>query len=199
MTYTGTVFLDKDGTIVKNVPYNVDPDRMHLTAGAAEGLSRLSDAGYRFIVVSNQSGVARGRFAEEALEGVEARLRALLAEIGVRLEGFYYCPHHPQGVVPEYAHVCRCRKPKPGLLLKAAREHNVDLTRAWFIGDILNDVEAGRQAECRTILIDNGNETEWSLTPRRLPNHVVADLAEAARVITAVDTVATATVGLTGL
>src|SRR5947209_6409951 len=96
-------FLDKDGTLVENVPYNVDPARVRLAPGAAEALPRLHAAGFRLIVVSNQSGVARGLFAEEALAGVRERLRELLADLGVPLGGFHYCPHHPDGTVPRYA------------------------------------------------------------------------------------------------
>jgi histidinol-phosphate phosphatase family protein len=177
------VFLDKDGTLVEDVPYNVDPEKIRLTAGAAKGLLALHRAGYRLAVVSNQSGVARGYFSESALAGVGRRLSRLLTEVGVPLAGFYYCPHHPAGCVPGYAVVCRCRKPAPGLLVRAARELGVTPRQCWFVGDILDDVEAGRRAGCRTILLDNGHETEWRLTARRRPHHTVADLAEAARVI----------------
>jgi D,D-heptose 1,7-bisphosphate phosphatase len=178
------VFLDKDGTLIEDVPYNIDPERIQLTQGAVEGLQVLSRSGYRLIVITNQSGVARGYFSEEALVAVEERLRQMLAEVGVQLGGFYYCPHHPDGVVQEFAIACSCRKPEPGLLLRAAGEGGIDLRESWFIGDILNDVEAGRRAGCKTILIDNGNETEWQLSRARSPHYTVADLAEAARVIT---------------
>jgi D,D-heptose 1,7-bisphosphate phosphatase len=174
------VFLDKDGTLVVDVPYNVDPDRMALMPGAGEALRRLSDAGYKLIVISNQSGVARGIFAESALPAVEQRLREMLAEYGAPIAGFYYCPHHPDGIVSEYAFQCDCRKPEPGLIFRAAQEHGVALDESWFIGDILNDVEAGRRAGCRTILLDNGNETEWELSRQRLPDCVVSDLRDAA-------------------
>lgn len=182
---TRAVFLDKDGTLIEDVPYNVDPERIQLTRGAAEGLQLLHAAEYKLIVITNQSGIARGYFPEEALVAVEERSRQLLAEFGVPLAGFYYCPHHPNGVVSKYAIACSCRKPEPGLLISAADESGIDLPQSWFIGDILNDVEAGRRAGCKTILIDNGNETEWQMSPQRLPHYVVADLAEAARVITA--------------
>jgi len=181
------VFLDKDGTLVEDVPYNVDPGRVRLMPGAAEGLQLLAAAGFRLFVISNQSGVARGYFAEEALAGVERRLREFLAGEGVALAGFAWCPHHPQGSVPAYAIACDCRKPSPGLVVRAAREHGLDLARSWFVGDILDDVEAGRRAGCRTVLIDNGRETEWVLTPAREPHYKAADLAEAARIITAAD------------
>jgi D,D-heptose 1,7-bisphosphate phosphatase len=181
------IFLDKDGTLVDDVPYNVDPDRIRLAAGASEGLPRLREAGFRLIVISNQSGFARGLFAEEALGPVRDRVRDLLANIGVELDGFYYCPHHPEGTVPPYAVACGCRKPEPGLLLSAARERGVALRESWFIGDILDDVEAGRRAGCRTVLIDNGNETEWRRSRLRRPDVVARDLAEAARLIAGED------------
>jgi D,D-heptose 1,7-bisphosphate phosphatase len=179
------VFLDKDGTLIEDVPYNVDPDRIRLAAGVAEGLPRLRSAGFRLIVVSNQSGVARGYFAEEAIGPVRERLRELLANVGVELDGFYYCPHHPEGVVPGYATACACRKPEPGMILQAARDHDIDLGRSWFVGDILDDVEAGRRAGCRAALIDNGHETEWKRSPLRRPDVVARDMAEAARLIEA--------------
>ena len=181
------VFLDKDGTLIEDVPYNVDPDLIQLTPGAVEGLQLLHASEYQLIVITNQSGVARGYFPEAALMTVEARLSQMLAEFGVPLMGFYYCPHHPNGVIPALSIACDCRKPAPGLLLRAAAERNVDLARSWFIGDILNDVEAGRRAGCRTILIDNGNETEWQMSPQRIPHYKVADLAEAARAVAAFD------------
>ncbi|MBD2091732.1 HAD family hydrolase [Microcoleus sp. FACHB-1515] len=178
------IFLDKDGTLIEDVPYNVDPDRIRLCQGAIEGLRSLHAVGYKLIVISNQSGIARGYFPARALMNVEQRLQKLL---DVSLSGFYYCPHHPGGTVDEFAIECDCRKPKPGMLLQAAKDHDIDLARSWFIGDILNDVEAGRTAGCRTILIDNGNETEWILKRSRLPNHIVANLTEAARIVTAID------------
>jgi D-glycero-D-manno-heptose 1,7-bisphosphate phosphatase len=165
------VFVDKDGTLVENVPYNVDPGRLALTPGAATGIAALARHGYRVIVVSNQPGIATGRFDAGALLPVEARLREL-----VPLDGFYYCPHAPGAN-------CDCRKPSPGLLERAAREHDVSLGDSWLIGDILDDIEAGRRAGCRTVLLDNGNETQWELTPERVPHHVARDLGEAAALI----------------
>lgn len=181
------VFLDKDGTLIENVPYSVDPEKMRLTRGAVAGLKLLHRANYALIVISNQSGVARGYFPETALIGVEEQLRSELAAVGVPLKDFYYCPHHPDGVIASYATACNCRKPQPGLLYTAAAEHAIDLAQSWFIGDILHDVEAGRAAGCRTILLDNGNETEWHLSPMRLPHHIVGDLQDAAHLILALD------------
>lgn len=184
------VFLDKDGTLIENVPYNVDPDKIQLCDGALDGLRSLHQANYKLFIITNQSGVARGYFPESALVAVEQQLRTLLAYAGVVLTGFYYCPHHPNGDIESYAVDCTCRKPQPGLLLQAAHDYGIDLSQSWFIGDILHDVEAGRVAGCRTMLIDNGNETEWQLSPQRLPHHLVSDLHEAAQVILAIDRVA---------
>jgi len=177
------IFLDKDGTLIPDIPYNVDLDRITLSDGAEIALRSFHNSGYRLIAISNQSGVARGYFSEIALAKVEQRLRTLLNEIP--LTGFYYCPHHPQGSIIEYAIDCNCRKPKPGLILQAAQTHHIDLARSWMIGDILNDVEAGRNAGCKTILIDNGNETEWIRSPQRSPHHKVSNLLEAAQIINA--------------
>jgi histidinol-phosphate phosphatase family protein len=179
------VFLDKDGTLIEDVPYNVDPDKIRLAPGAIEGLASLHESGYPLVIVSNQSGVARGLFPESALRKVEQALRRMLAEFAVPLAGFHYCPHHPEGTVTSHAIACRCRKPAPGLLRRAADELGIDLAQSWMVGDILDDIEAGRRAGCRTVLIDNGNETEWRGGPHRRPHHVAANLNEAARLILA--------------
>lgn len=182
------VFLDKDGTLIPDLPYNVDPRRIQLAPGAELGLPLLHAAGYRLIVITNQSGIARGYFPETALAPVEARLRQLLLEIDIPLTGFYYCPHHPEGIVAEYTVPCDCRKPAPGLLIRAAQDHDIVLEASWLVGDILHDVEAGCRAGCRTVLIDNGNETEWQ-SPES-PHAIVADLAEAGLVITTEEPIA---------
>jgi D-glycero-D-manno-heptose 1,7-bisphosphate phosphatase len=181
------VFLDKDGTLIENVPYNADPDKVRLSDRAGEALVALSGAGFELVVVSNQSGVARGYFAEEALTGVSARLGELLAQFDVRLSGFYYCPHHPDGTITGYRTACRCRKPAPGLLMRAARELELDLSASWLVGDILDDVEAGARAGCATVLLNNGHETEWRDGPWRRPRHTALDLVQAAQIILEAD------------
>ncbi|WP_435018231.1 D-glycero-alpha-D-manno-heptose-1,7-bisphosphate 7-phosphatase [Tundrisphaera sp. TA3] len=187
MRKPAAVFLDKDGTLIDDVPYNVDPALIRLAPGVEEGLPMLHEAGFRLVVVSNQSGVARGLFPESALIAVEARIRDLLGRIGVPLAGFSYCPHHPEGTVARHAIACDCRKPEPGMISRATRRLGLAPGRSWMVGDILDDIEAGRRAGCRTVLIDNGNETEWSLTPARTPHHRAADMAEAARIIVAAE------------
>jgi D-glycero-D-manno-heptose 1,7-bisphosphate phosphatase len=188
---TKAIFLDKDGTLIENEPYNVDPARVRLTAGAEGALRLLHAAGYGLVVVSNQSGVARGYFQEEELLPVRDRIAELLERAGVRLAGFYYCPHLPEAPIARYAHHCACRKPAPGLLFRAVAELGVDLARSWLVGDILDDVEAGSRAGCRTILLNNGGETEWRRAPLRTPDAIVPDLPAAARVILATGLAAT--------
>lgn len=175
------VFVDKDGTLVHDVPYNVDPDRIVLIPGVGESLRRLQDAGFLLFVVSNQPGVALGRFPASALRGVEARLDELVGRHGVVFTGYCWCPHPPVGV--RNAVVCTCRKPRPGMLLDAAATHGVALERSWMVGDILDDIEAGNRAGCRTILVDRGGETRWRAGRVRTPNAIVYQFADAAAMI----------------
>lgn len=177
------IFLDKDGTLVENIPYNVDPDLLELTWQAGHGLQLLKQMDYALFVVSNQSGIAKGLFTEASLEPLQHRLAELLAQYGVLLDGFYYCPHSLDGTIVRYAIPCTCRKPMPGMLYRAAREHGIDLSRSWMIGDILNDIEAGRRAGCKTVLIDNGNETEWKRSALRTPHLTAPNLYAAAAMI----------------
>ncbi len=171
------VFIDKDGTLVTDIPYNVDPARLCFTEGAVEALRDLQNAGYLLVVVSNQPGIALGRFELPALQRCLCALAEMLAREAVRLAGIHVCPHAPaSGPV---AH-CLCRKPAAGLLYQAAREHGIDLRRSWMIGDILDDVQAGRRAGCRSVLVDVGNETVWRLEPERVPHHRAKGLREAA-------------------
>jgi D-glycero-D-manno-heptose 1,7-bisphosphate phosphatase len=182
---TRAVLLDKDGTLIENVPMNVDPTRIRLSDGAADALRRLAEAGCRIAVVSNQSGVAFGHFSEDALHGVEQRLRELLAECGATLDGFFYCPHHPDGTVAEYRRACECRKPRSALVERAMRTLGVTPADTWLVGDILDDIEAAHRAGARAILFDSGGETEWQLSPVRMPDYVVAWLDEIADIILA--------------
>lgn len=173
------VFIDKDGTLIPDIPYNIDPSRISLNAGAAQAVKRLRDEGYLAIVISNQSGLALGYFDETALERVRQKIGQLLAVEGAKLDDFLFCPHHPEGIVNEYALECDCRKPQAGLLFRAAAKYDIDLAKSWMIGDILNDVEAGKRAGCKTILLDNGGETEWEVNEMRTADFVVSDFEEA--------------------
>ena len=174
------VFLDKDGTLIDNVPYNVDPQRVSLARGAGGALRALKAHGFALVVVSNQPGIALGRFRLPALAAVEGRIQELLAPSSVAIDAFYYCPHLPQAANVRFAVRCLCRKPQPGLLRQAARDWQIDLAQSWLVGDILDDVEAGNRASCRTVLVDTGNETEWRLGSHRQPQHLVGSLRQAA-------------------
>jgi len=184
MALTPAIFLDKDGTLLADVPYNVDRRHMRFAPGARSGLARLASLGLPLIVITNQPGVALGKCSIDDLAGVREHLAAMFREVGATLSGFYYCPHHPKGVRPGYGMFCECRKPAPGLLHIAAERQGIDLTSSWFVGDILDDIEAGRRAGCRTLLLDNGNETEWVRNEWRTPERTEADLDAASAWIT---------------
>ena len=177
------IFIDKDGTLIPNIPYNVSPDLIRIESNALDGLKQLKANGYLLIIISNQAGIALGKFKIESLNGVEHKIRILLSEENIHLDGFYYCPHHPEGTLEEYRLDCLCRKPKPGMILKAAEELGIDLIGSWIIGDILHDIEAGNRAGCKTILIDKGNETEWLINDLREPDFTVSNINQAAEYI----------------
>ncbi|MCE5267277.1 MAG: HAD family hydrolase [Planctomycetaceae bacterium] len=177
------VFFDKDGTIVEDRPYNVDCSMLCLAAGAIDAMQSLQSLGYRLVVVTNQSGIARGIFTVEDFRRLERALIDRLATAGVRLAGVYFCPHLPNGAVADYAIQCDCRKPQPGLFLQAAEQLDLDLSRSWMIGDILDDIEAAHRAGCRAVLVDGRNETQWRWSPLRRPEATVANLPAAARYI----------------
>jgi D-glycero-D-manno-heptose 1,7-bisphosphate phosphatase len=168
------VFLDRDGVLIEDTGYPDDPDAISLLPGVGEGLRRLRSAGWRLVVVSNQSGVARGMFSIERLDAIHARLRELLALEGVCLDALYFCPHHPQGVAATYVVDCDHRKPAPGMLMSAARALGLDLASCWLIGDRESDVQAAHRAGCRAVLLG---------TARTAAELQCATLVEAARAI----------------
>ena len=172
------VFLDRDGTLIRNHHYGCDPDAIELLEGVVEGLGLLKRAGYVLIVATNQSGVARGYFTEEQLAEMHRRLDQLLARQGAGIDGIYYCPHHPEGVVEAYAIECDCRKPRPGMVVRACSDLGISPEGSWFIGDILDDVEAGNRAGCRSVLVDVGSEGKPE-TPERVPDYVATDFLDA--------------------
>ncbi|MGN6298603.1 MAG: D-glycero-alpha-D-manno-heptose-1,7-bisphosphate 7-phosphatase [Ginsengibacter sp.] len=177
------VFFDKDGTLIKDIPYNVDPSKIRLDPFASQALARLQKSGFRLFIISNQPGVAKGLFSVQELERAFEKLLSLLSREGITIDDYYYCPHLKNGKMTQYAVECNCRKPMPDLILKAAKAHNIDLKRSWMVGDILNDVEAGNRAGCKTVLIDNGNETEWVEGPYRIPAVITKNLLDASSVI----------------
>lgn len=174
------VFFELEGTLVKDGSRAAEPAKLRLLPGASEGLASLRAAGFRPFIVSHQPGVAHGRFRESDLTPLVRRLEELLAPDDAAFDGFYYCPHEPGGRVRAYSVECLCRKPSPGLIEDACREHGLDPLRSWMIGDTLDDVEAGRRAGCRTAMIDGGRETAWRPGPHRSPHLTAANLRDAA-------------------
>jgi D-glycero-D-manno-heptose 1,7-bisphosphate phosphatase len=170
---TPAIFLDRDGTLVEPRHYPARPEDLVLWPGIGPRLRHLQQGGFRLVVITNQSGIARGYFDESDLDRMHDHLRSMLARDGVTLDAIEHCPHHPDGVVANLAITCACRKPAPGMILRAAERLGIDLTHSWFIGDILDDVEAGNRAGCRSLLVDLGTEhppateirTPWAVCP----------------------------------
>ncbi|HSH45244.1 MAG TPA: HAD family hydrolase, partial [Longimicrobiales bacterium] len=145
-------FVDRDGTIIREREYLSDPEGVALIPGAAGALRRLADAGYPTVVVSNQSGIARGYYSEAQYRAVQERMLELLADEGVEVLGSYHCPHHPEITGP-----CGCRKPGAGLFVRAIREHHLDPARSLFVGDRLRDLEASRRLGGLAVLVRTGH------------------------------------------
>jgi D-glycero-D-manno-heptose 1,7-bisphosphate phosphatase len=180
------LFLDRDGTLVHPRHYPSRPEHLVLFEGIIPGLRTLQTAGFRPVLITNQSGLARGLFDEFELRAMHRSLARKLARLGVRLDGIYYCPHHVEGTVAELAIPCTCRKPQPGMLLRAASELDLDLSGSWFLGDILDDVEAGNRAGVRTVLVDLGTES-FPTRPVRRPAYVARDTAHALAIVAAAE------------
>jgi D-glycero-D-manno-heptose 1,7-bisphosphate phosphatase len=180
------VFLDRDNTLIEDPGYLSDPGAVKLLPGAELAVKSLSQAGYKVVVVTNQSGIARGLMTEESLEKIDAEMERQLAEKSAHLDAIYYCPFHPEGTVEAYAKDSDLRKPRPGMLLKAAHELDIDLLSSWMIGDSPRDIEAGQRAGCRTVRVRLPEHPP--LTGEQEDEDVEADftvrnLVEAARII----------------
>jgi D-glycero-D-manno-heptose 1,7-bisphosphate phosphatase len=176
------VFFDRDGTLIRDPGYLTHPDQVELLDGTAEALKELRFLGYKTVVVSNQPGVARGVITEEMLGQIHERLGDLVSQKGGALDAIYYCPYHPDGSVPKYRQDSDWRKPRPGMLLAAAAQMDIDLAESWMVGDSSRDIEAGRSAGCRTILISSAHESPEG-TDRNKPDHVAVNLGEAVNII----------------
>jgi len=181
------VFIDRDGTISDEVGYVNHPSRFRLLEHSTEALRLLNDAGWLAILVTNQAGVARGYFSEAMVQEVHANLSAVLEKEGARLDAIYYCAHHPSVGEPPYRLDCDCRKPRPGLINRAAVEWKVDLANSWMVGDRFSDVELARNAGVHSALVLTGygrgewehQRSSWTMEPE-----IVADnLLEAVKLI----------------
>jgi histidinol-phosphate phosphatase family protein len=158
--------------MAKDVNYCRRPEDFVLFPNTARAIKLLNEHGFKVIVVTNQSGIARGYFTEEALAQIHKKMKQELAEEGARVDGIYYCPHHPDDN-------CDCRKPKPKLVLQAAREHDIDLKRSFVVGDLSVDIELGKAAGCKTILLRNSPQEDTGISP----DYMASDLLEAARYV----------------
>jgi len=177
------IFLDRDDTLIKDSGYINDPDQVKLMDGTAEALIELRAMGYKLVVVSNQSAVARGIVTEEVLGEIHNRLEQLLAEKHASLDKIYYCPYHPDGVVPKYRKESDLRKPKPGMLQLASGELAFDLGKSWIIGNSSHDIEAGLLAGCRTILIGHTSQNVLSEFSEVEPDFKAVNIKEAVNII----------------
>lgn len=177
------VFLDRDGTICEEVGYLESIWQMRLIPRAGEAVRLLNEQGFKVVVVTNQSGVARGFFPESILEKIHAEMSLQLRKEGAYLDGIYYCPHHPTEGTAPYLQECDCRKPATGLLLRAAESLNLDLPSSYMIGDHISDIECGQRVGAETVLLLTGHGQE-ALAKRetwtKLPSYIAADLYEAA-------------------
>jgi D,D-heptose 1,7-bisphosphate phosphatase len=177
------IFLDRDDTLIEDPGYINHPDHVKLLDGVDKSLIELKAMGYKLVVVSNQSGVARGLVSEEALDEIHDRLKQLLAEKGAPLDHIYYCPYHPDGVIEKYRKESDGRKPKPGMLLAAAKEMDIDLTQSWLVGNGIRDIEAGLQAGCKTILVNHPSHSEQHKLGEPNPDYRAVNIKEAVNII----------------
>ena len=179
----GAVFIDRDGTLIEEVGYVNHLDRLRFIPGAAEAVRRINDQGLLALMVTNQSGIANEILDIPLLDRIHERLAAHLSAKGARLDGIYYCPHHPSASDPRFRMECACRKPRPGMLLKGAEDHGVDLGRSYFVGDSVHDMAAAREAGVTAVLVLTGygrGELEFRVRPRGLePAYVAEDIGDA--------------------
>ncbi|MCL0036321.1 HAD family hydrolase [Dehalococcoidia bacterium] len=187
------IFLDRDGVINELVyhqeqgiidsPFTVEQFR--LLPGVGEAIRKFNEMGYKVILASNQPGIAKGSLCEETFEKIRQKMKEKLAKEGAFLDGEYYCFHHPEAKIGKLKANCECRKPEPGLLLQAAKEMDIDLSQSWMIGDGLTDVNAGKGAGARTILLGRMKCELCHLMDKEgtSPDFVVPNLLEAAKII----------------
>jgi len=173
------VFMDRDGTINEEVGYLSRIEELKLIPGAAQAIRLINEEEMKTVVVTNQSGVARGFFTEECVRIINSSLNEMLRLEGAFIDRFYYCPHHPTAGNEPYRRVCDCRKPEPGMLLQAAEELDIDLAASYVIGDMLKDLEAGRRVGAKGILVRTGYGNNIIVTDK--PAYIAGDLLDAVK------------------
>jgi histidinol-phosphate phosphatase family protein len=162
MKKNAAVFLDRDGTIVEEVGYLDSLEKLVIFPHTAEAIRTINESGMRAVVITNQSGVARGYFQEDFIRTVHRHITKILREKGVFIDGFYYCPHHPTEGKGKYLASCKCRKPEPGMLIRASEDMDIDLSRSYVVGDMIKDLELAGRVGAKGILVRTGygSETE---------------------------------------
>ena len=187
------VFLDRDG-VINRIVYDAEhgtldspanPGQFEMLPGVVEAVRALNDLNLPVVVVSNQPGVAKGKMTPALQKAITEKMRVELAAVGAHLDGIYYCLHHPEAALPEYRIHCECRKPKPGLLIRAAAELGISLPDSWMVGDGLTDVQAGKAAGCATVWLGTF-KCDWCQLAREknaVPDLAAENLAEAVRLI----------------
>lgn len=171
------IFLDRDGTLIEEKNYLSNVKDIFFLPNCFEGLKQLQK-NYLLIIISNQSGIARGYFNETKLEEINGKIKSQALENGINITDIFYCPHHKNGIIKEYSIVCNCRKPKIGLIEKAVKKYNIDLEKSYMIGDKDSDILTGKNCNCKTILIKNNNYLN-----KEIPDYEAADLLDAAEFI----------------
>lgn len=184
------VFLDRDGVLIEEVHLLTKPSQIHLFECAPSAIQSLKQAGFSVVVVTNQTVVARGLATEADVNSVHEAIQQLLRRAnGSSVDAFYFCPHHPNATLPTYRIECDCRKPRPGMLIQAARDRDINLHQSYMIGDRTTDIIAGMRAGCRTILVKTGAhlqkpiETIEPIDPSVRPDYVCSDLSQAVKYI----------------
>lgn len=180
---TNAIFLDRDNTLIHDPGYINHPSQVELLPHAAQALVELRNLGYKLVIVSNQSAVARGIVTEEILAQIHEKLKTLLAKENAYLDAIYYCPYHTEGIIEKYRKESDCRKPNPGMLLQAAKDLDIDLNSSWMIGDKPRDITAGKNAGCKTILLESASHTYPNDPETQKADHKAVNMKEAVNII----------------
>lgn len=175
------VFLDRDGTIIEDTGYPHERDKIKFLPRVSEAIRLLNQNGFKVIITTNQSGVARGYFTKETVQEINRYIQESLARQGATIDKMYYCPHHVEGTIEEYRKECYCRKPNPGMIEEAIGEFDIDSRNSFVIGDKISDIEAGRRAGCKAILLVSEDSLNEEAEAASAPDlHIVTDLYQAA-------------------
>jgi len=182
------VFLDRDGVINEEVGYLDSLDKLKIIPCAFEAIKLINESGMKAVVISNQAGVARGFFTEDFVKIINEHLQTALRQKKAHIDNFYYCPHHPTEGIKPYRQNCNCRKPAPGMLLKAAQDLNIDLTKSYMVGDRFRDMEAAKRVGVKGVLVKTGYGSELlqddgpdKATEEGKPDFIAADILDAVR------------------